>query len=276
MKRITVPEEGIETLFGSYDENLKHLESLFNVRIRTQGHDLLVDGDSPDLDKVDRVVGQLSSLMRDGYKLSNADVKTASDLVAQNESVDLRDHFPEGQPDGGRQAPRRAEDGQPAPLPRRHRAARHRVRHRPGGHRQDVSGDGAGGGVSRGEEGQPHHPGAAGGRSGREARVSAGRPAGEGEPVPAAALRRALRHARRRARGALHRARHDRDRADRVHARPDAQRLVRHPRRGAEHDVRADEDVPDAPRLRRQGGHHGRHHADRSAASGGRPAWSRR
>ena len=37
MKRITVPEEGIETLFGSYDENLKHLESVFNVRIRTQG-----------------------------------------------------------------------------------------------------------------------------------------------------------------------------------------------------------------------------------------------
>ena len=65
--------------------------------------------------------------------------------------------------------------------------------------------------------------------------------------------------------GALHRARHHRDRADRVHARPDAQRLVRHPRRGAEHDVRADEDVPDAPRLRRQGRDHRRHHADRSA-----------
>ena len=96
MKRITVPEEGIETLFGSYDENLKHLESLFNVRIRTQGHELLVDGESPDLDKVDRVVGQLASLMRDGYKLSIADVKTASSLVAQDESVDLRDHFLKG------------------------------------------------------------------------------------------------------------------------------------------------------------------------------------
>src|SRR5436190_23850846 len=96
MKRITVPGEGIETLFGSYDENLKHLESVFNVRIRTHGHELLVEGDSPDLDKVDRVVGQLSSLMRDGYKLSNADVKTASDLVAQNGSVDLRDHFLKG------------------------------------------------------------------------------------------------------------------------------------------------------------------------------------
>ncbi len=42
MRRITVPEEGIETLFGSYDENLKHLEACFNVRIKTQGHELLV------------------------------------------------------------------------------------------------------------------------------------------------------------------------------------------------------------------------------------------
>src|SRR6188508_496003 len=96
MKRITVPEEGIETLFGSYDENPKHLESLFNVRIRTQGHDLLVEGEPANLDKVDRVVGQLSSLMRDGLKLSNADVKTASDLVSQDNSVDLRNHFLKG------------------------------------------------------------------------------------------------------------------------------------------------------------------------------------
>jgi phosphate starvation-inducible PhoH-like protein len=34
--------------------------------------------------------------MRDGYKLSNADVKTASDLVAQHDDVDLRDHFLKG------------------------------------------------------------------------------------------------------------------------------------------------------------------------------------
>jgi phosphate starvation-inducible PhoH-like protein len=57
---------------------------------------LVVEGASPDLERVDLVVGQLSSLMRDGYKLSNADVKTASDLVAQDGSVDLRDHFLKG------------------------------------------------------------------------------------------------------------------------------------------------------------------------------------
>jgi phosphate starvation-inducible PhoH-like protein len=96
MKRITIPEEGVETLFGSYDENLKHLESLFNVRIRTQGHELLVEGNAPGPERVDRVVGQLSALMKDGYKLSNADVKTASDLVAQDDSINLRDHFLKG------------------------------------------------------------------------------------------------------------------------------------------------------------------------------------
>jgi len=96
MKRINLPENGIETLFGSYDENLKHLESTFNVRIRTQGHELLVDGEAPGPENVDRVVHQLSSLMREGYKLSNTDVKTASALVAQDQTVDLREHFLKG------------------------------------------------------------------------------------------------------------------------------------------------------------------------------------
>jgi phosphate starvation-inducible PhoH-like protein len=96
MKRIAIPEEGIETLFGSYDENLKHLESRFNVSIRTQGHELLVEGSPPDLERVDRVVNQLSALMKDGYKLSHGDVKTASELMAHDDSINLRDHFLKG------------------------------------------------------------------------------------------------------------------------------------------------------------------------------------
>ena len=96
MKRISVPEDGVETLFGSYDENLKHFESLFNVKIRTQGHELLVDGESPGPENVERVVSQLSGLMRDGYKLSSADIKTAADMVAQDQSIDLREHFLKG------------------------------------------------------------------------------------------------------------------------------------------------------------------------------------
>ena len=142
-----------------------------------------------------------SSLMRDGYKLSNADVKTAARPRRAGRSPSIfATTSSRGASTAGGQAPRGAEDRQPAAVPRRDRAARHRLRHRSGRHRQDLSGDGAGRVVPGREEGQPHHPGAAGGRSGREARLPARRPAGEGEPVPAAALRRAVRHARRRAR----------------------------------------------------------------------------
>jgi phosphate starvation-inducible PhoH-like protein len=96
MKRITVPEEGIATLFGSYDENLKHLESRFGVRIRTQGHDVIVDGTSPGPENVERVLVQLGALAREGYKLTTDDVKTASDLVGRDQGVDLREHFVRG------------------------------------------------------------------------------------------------------------------------------------------------------------------------------------
>jgi phosphate starvation-inducible PhoH-like protein len=45
---------------------------------------------------VERVVDQLSALMRDGYKPSNADVKTAAELIARDAAVDLQEHFIRG------------------------------------------------------------------------------------------------------------------------------------------------------------------------------------
>jgi phosphate starvation-inducible PhoH-like protein len=96
MRKVTVPDEGAEALFGTYDENLKHLEGLFNVRIRTSGNELIVEGDPGDVPKAERVLDQLSSLIRDGYKLAKGDVKTASQLVSQDESVELADYFLRG------------------------------------------------------------------------------------------------------------------------------------------------------------------------------------
>ncbi len=93
MAKITLPEEGIETLFGSYDENLKYLESLWGVKVRTQGHDMLVEGPPPAVAKVERLIGQLGALMADGYKIANGDVKTAAQLVSSDPAVDLRDYF---------------------------------------------------------------------------------------------------------------------------------------------------------------------------------------
>ena len=56
-----------------------------------------------------------------------------------------------------------------------------------------------------------------------------------------------------------------------VHARPHAQQQLHHPRRGAEHDARADEDVPHPHRLRLQGRGHRRRHPGRRPERQERP-----
>ena len=96
MRKISVPEDHIETLFGSYDENLRQLESTFDVQIRTQGHDLLVDGTPANEEKVARTVNQLGALLREGYRVSNGEVKTAAQLVAEDSDVELRDFLVRG------------------------------------------------------------------------------------------------------------------------------------------------------------------------------------
>ena len=94
--KIPVPDEGIEILFGSRDENLKQLEHQFNVQIRTDGHELLVTGESENLAKTERIIGQLTGLLREGYQLSRDDVRRASELVSQDAQVDLQDFFTRG------------------------------------------------------------------------------------------------------------------------------------------------------------------------------------
>jgi phosphate starvation-inducible PhoH-like protein len=93
MRKVMVPEAGVSTLFGALDDNLRQLESLLNVRIRTQGHELLVEGDAGSTAKVARLVEQLGGLIDEGHSISDRDVKTAAQLVAQDAGVDLREHF---------------------------------------------------------------------------------------------------------------------------------------------------------------------------------------
>ena len=140
-----------------------------------------------------------------------------------------------------------------------------RVRHRTGRDRQDLARGRPRGRAVRAQAGRPDHPLAARRRGRRTARLPARRHAREGRSLPAADLRRAVRPdgcPHRRTRPAERR---DRDRAACLHARPHARECGGHPRRGAEHDLDADEDVPD-PAGREQP-----HDRDRGSEPG-RPA----
>ena len=105
MKKISLPQEGIETLYGAHDGNLKHIESLLGVEIRTQGDELIVEGEKASEQRVERLFDQLTNLMAEGYELKNGDVKTATQLVADDATVNLRDYFlrdGQKQPEGTR------------------------------------------------------------------------------------------------------------------------------------------------------------------------------
>jgi phosphate starvation-inducible protein PhoH len=93
VKKIALPQEGIATLYGAHDGNLKHIESLLGVEIRTQGDELIVEGEKAAEQRVERIFDQLKSLMAEGYELRNGDVKTAAQLIADDSAVNLRDYF---------------------------------------------------------------------------------------------------------------------------------------------------------------------------------------
>jgi phosphate starvation-inducible PhoH-like protein len=93
MRRISMPDEGIETLFGSFDENLRHLESALNVRLKTSGHDVVIEGGNEEVAAAERVLEQLAALLREGYRFGRGDVKTAAQLVRDDPSVELQDYF---------------------------------------------------------------------------------------------------------------------------------------------------------------------------------------
>ena len=103
-RTIVLPGEGIGALVGSLDENLRFIESAARVRLGTQGHDLLIEGEEAAVARVQLLINQLTALQRDGYQISNGDVKTASDLLAQDPTIDLRSYFlkPSSRPAGRR------------------------------------------------------------------------------------------------------------------------------------------------------------------------------
>src|SRR6266849_6367627 len=98
MRRIAMPDEGIETLYGSFDENLRNLESALNVRLKTSGHDVVVEGGVDDVARAERVLEQLAGLLRDGYRFGRGDVKTAAQLISDDPNVELQEYFLKGTP----------------------------------------------------------------------------------------------------------------------------------------------------------------------------------
>ena len=93
MKEIELPPRGLETLFGVHDQNIKYLESLLAVQINGRGHSLTVDGEPKDVETVERILEDFTSLFAEGRQFTDKELREAFTQIAEDRAYSLRDYF---------------------------------------------------------------------------------------------------------------------------------------------------------------------------------------
>ena len=88
---MTLPERGLEALFGPYDQNIKYLESLLSVRVGGRGAELIVEGDEADVAIVERILKDFSQLFAEGRTPSTSELRDAFKQIADDCVSSLRD-----------------------------------------------------------------------------------------------------------------------------------------------------------------------------------------
>ncbi|HKH47298.1 MAG TPA: PhoH family protein [Thermoanaerobaculia bacterium] len=97
MTQVTLAEEGLDTLFGTHDENLRRIERTFDVTVTARGTELSIHGDPERVQAVERLLHELNSVSEKGYKLRPGDVPTAIRVASESPGTSLVDFFlPEG------------------------------------------------------------------------------------------------------------------------------------------------------------------------------------
>lgn len=93
IKKIELPPQGLKTLFGVQDQNIKYLESLLDITIGARGNELLLDGDPKDIETVEQILNDFSDLFTSGNAFSDKELRDAFKQIAEDRSYSLKDYF---------------------------------------------------------------------------------------------------------------------------------------------------------------------------------------
>ena len=93
MKKIELPPRAVETLFGVHDQNIKHLESLLDVRVDARGQDLTLDGAPQDVETAERIIEDFAELFTEGKTFTDRELREAFAQIAEDRAYSLRDYF---------------------------------------------------------------------------------------------------------------------------------------------------------------------------------------
>jgi phosphate starvation-inducible protein PhoH and related proteins len=93
LKKIELPPQGLNTLFGVQDQNIKYLETLLDVSIGARGNELMLDGDARDIETVEQILRDFSELFDEGNRFSDKELRDAFKQIAEDRAYSLKDYF---------------------------------------------------------------------------------------------------------------------------------------------------------------------------------------
>ena len=93
LKKIELPPQGLKTLFGVQDQNIKYLETLLDVNIGARGNEILIDGDPTDIATVEQILNDFAELFDEGSTFSDKELRDAFKQIAEDRAYSLKDYF---------------------------------------------------------------------------------------------------------------------------------------------------------------------------------------
>jgi len=97
MTQVTLAEEGLDTLFGTHDENLRRVERTFEVTVTARGNELNIQGEPERVEAAERLFAGLNAVTAKGYRFKPGEVPTAIRVAAESPETSLVDFFlPDG------------------------------------------------------------------------------------------------------------------------------------------------------------------------------------
>jgi phosphate starvation-inducible PhoH-like protein len=122
MKASVQINQGIESLFGTRDENIRLIESGLRVSTRLLDSFIEIQGEEANVSRAERILEDYVALVREGHVFTNGDINNYFRVVTEDAEVSLRGLVSSGRQRNFGKKVTRAQNRQPAPLPRSHRA----------------------------------------------------------------------------------------------------------------------------------------------------------
>ena len=82
--------QGIESLFGTRDENIRLLEDALGVTTHLLEDSLEIEGEPEKVRRAEMILSDYENLLREGHRFNNGDVKNFLKVVAEDSRISLR------------------------------------------------------------------------------------------------------------------------------------------------------------------------------------------